>query len=276
MKIVYYAGFSNKQRSDDTEGHIAHSLEKLGHEVECVQEGSSGYFSGDLFLFHKAPIEDLKKVVFNGPKVCWYFDKVWDKRVKWMKDALEWADKIYITDGGWVKNNPNEKFEILYQGIGDDLSKGVRRDFEGKIVFTGEVYGERYEFVQLLNAIYESDFKVYCRAFNQVLRDLCVSIPIFVAPKFPSDDHYWSSRVYQTIGSGGFLIHPYCSDLAKEYEDGKEIVYYRNNDELKEKIDYYLAHPEERERIRMAGYEKTIKNYTYTQRIKQLCSPFSK
>lgn len=71
------------------------------------------------------------------------------------------------------------------------------------------------------------------------------------------------------------MIHPYCADLAKEYEDGKEIVFYTSMEDLKEKIDYYLSHPEERERIRAAGYNKTRKEYTYTQRIKELCSQFS-
>lgn len=184
MKVVYYAGFSNKLRSDDTEGHIVHSLNKLGHEVECVQEGGRGRFSGDLFLFHKASIEDLKEVKFDGPKVCWYFDKVWGKRVLWMKEALKIADKIFITDGTWVKENPDEKYEILRQGIGDDLPKGVRRAFEGKVVFTGEIYGDRVSFAQFLSDKYGYDFKIYCRAFNQALRDLCVSVPVLVAPHF--------------------------------------------------------------------------------------------
>ena len=39
---------------------------------------------------------------------------------------------------------------------------------------------------------------------------------------------------------------------------------------LKEKIDYFLTHDEDREKIRKAGYEFTHKNYTYTKRVEEM------
>ena len=36
------------------------------------------------------------------------------------------------------------------------------------------------------------------------------------------------------------------------------------------KIDYYLEHDKERKAIQKAGHEKTIKDHTYTLRIKKL------
>jgi spore maturation protein CgeB len=83
--------------------------------------------------------------------------------------------------------------------------------------------------------------------------------------KYPD---YWSDRVYETLGRGGFLIHPYVSGMEREFEDKKHLVFYEygNFKQLKELIDYYLEHDEEREAIRKAGHELVKEKYTYKNR----------
>lgn len=80
--------------------------------------------------------------------------------------------------------------------------------------------------------------------------------------------YYWSDRVYETLGRGGFMIHPYIKGMEEHFEDGKHLVFYEfgNFDDLKAKIDYYLTHDEEREKIRLAGHEHVKRNHTYMQR----------
>lgn len=90
-------------------------------------------------------------------------------------------------------------------------------------------------------------------------------------------ENYWSDRVYETIGRGGFLIHPYIKGLEDEFIDGETIVFYEygNWAQLKEKVDYYLEHDEERERIRLAGHEFVKNNATYTERLQQMLGVIS-
>lgn len=80
--------------------------------------------------------------------------------------------------------------------------------------------------------------------------------------------HYWSDRIYETLGRGGFMIHPYIKGMEEHFEDGKHLVFYKFGDfaDLKTKIDYYLEHDDEREAIRLAGHEHVKKNHTYTIR----------
>ncbi|MGA1047807.1 MAG: glycosyltransferase, partial [Minisyncoccia bacterium] len=83
--------------------------------------------------------------------------------------------------------------------------------------------------------------------------------------KYPD---YWSDRVYETMGRGGFIIHPYVSGMEREFEDKKHLVFYEygNFEQMKQLIDYYLEHDEEREAIRIAGHELVKQKYTYKNR----------
>lgn len=89
--------------------------------------------------------------------------------------------------------------------------------------------------------------------------------------------YYWSDRVYETLGRGGFIIHPYIKGMEEHFEDKKHLVFYEfgNFEQLKNLIDYYLEHDDEREAIRLAGHEHVKQNHTYKQRwgaiIKEVC-----
>lgn len=104
-------------------------------------------------------------------------------------------------------------------------------------------------------------------ALNQLYADFDVTVgdSLCVGFDYP---YYWSDRVYETLGRGGFLIHPYIKGMETDFVDGEHLVFYRFGDfeDLKSKIDYYLAHPDEREKIRIAGHKHVKENHTYKQR----------
>jgi hypothetical protein len=80
--------------------------------------------------------------------------------------------------------------------------------------------------------------------------------------------YYFSDRVFETTGRGGFIIHPYIKGIEDVFEIDKEIVAYEfeNFAELRRKINYYLSHDDEREAIRRAGHERTKRDHTYLKR----------
>lgn len=268
-RIVYTANHGNPH-SDDTEGHISHSLTQLGHEVVKLGQNEP-VLDGDILLFHKHP--NLSSVAnFGGIKVCWYFDKIkFHDREDYIRRVLEIADFVFVTDGTWAKENPHPKLRVLRQGIGDrDTSLGKRRypDLYSDLAFTGTLYGERRQWFNDLAENY--DIRAYNNIFNRDLYDLCRSTDIMVAPPTPGDDYYWSNRVYLTLGSGGFLLHPDYKGLHEEYEDGKHLVFYKDFADLVDKIDYYKINSQERKKIQRAGYKKTIQDYNFTKRVETL------
>ena len=77
-------------------------------------------------------------------------------------------------------------------------------------------------------------------------------------------------RVLEIMACRGFVLVNYQEDLAREFEDGKELVMYRSLDEMVEKVQYYLEHEEERARIARAGYEKVLREYNYAEKLRHI------
>lgn len=77
-------------------------------------------------------------------------------------------------------------------------------------------------------------------------------------------------RNYDVPGCGSFLLTQNAEDFLERYEDGKEVVIFKNKKDLIEKIKYYLEHEEEREAIAKAGYERTINDHTYEKRFNDI------
>ncbi len=75
------------------------------------------------------------------------------------------------------------------------------------------------------------------------------------------------ARHFEIPATGGFTITRRADDLETYFENGKEMVIVDSDDELVEKIKYYLAHEDERAAIAKAGYERTIAEHTYKQRL---------
>ncbi len=79
-------------------------------------------------------------------------------------------------------------------------------------------------------------------------------------------------RDFEVPACGGFLLTQENPELNEYFEPGKEIEVYRDTDDLLEKIEYYLAHDEERERVRKAGYERFLKEHTMLSRLEAIFS----
>ena len=74
-------------------------------------------------------------------------------------------------------------------------------------------------------------------------------------------------RVWDVLGSGGFLITNNQKELGDFFEIGKHLVVYESLDELRELVHYYLEHDDEREAIASAGYELVKSQGTVFSRV---------
>jgi spore maturation protein CgeB len=75
-------------------------------------------------------------------------------------------------------------------------------------------------------------------------------------------------RDFEVPMSGGFYMVEYMEELEDFFEIGKEVVCYSSVEDVSDKIEYYLRHDSERERIRRAGHERCLRDHTWQKRFK--------
>lgn len=77
-------------------------------------------------------------------------------------------------------------------------------------------------------------------------------------------------RTFEIPGCGGFLISGLADNIFDYYIPDKEMVFYKKQEDLVDKVKYYLKHESERISIAQAGYERTVREHTYEVRFKEI------
>jgi spore maturation protein CgeB len=77
-------------------------------------------------------------------------------------------------------------------------------------------------------------------------------------------------RVFDILGSGGFLLTNFQAELPAFFEPGKDLAVYESFADCEKKAEYYLDHEDERRTIAENGYRKVKAYHTYEKRVEEL------
>lgn len=75
--------------------------------------------------------------------------------------------------------------------------------------------------------------------------------------------------------TGGFLLTEACDETGDYFTPGKHLEIFHKENDLLEKVKWYLDHPEERSAIAKAGRSHALAHHTWGHRFQQLCNYFS-
>lgn len=114
--------------------------------------------------------------------------------------------------------------------------------------FRGEAWG-----IEMFRVLYEARI-----ALNRHIE---------VAERFANN-----MRLYEATGVGSLLLTDEKDNLDELFVPGREVVTYRDEDELVERVAYYLERDDERRAIARAGQERTLREHTYRRRMEELLS----
>lgn len=302
MRIAFLGNF---QVDFTSETHWARSIESLGHEVLRMQERS---FTADrvLHIASKSDIfvwvhthgwdtpgnmsDVLKELKKQGiPTVAYHLD-LYMGISRWQQyendPYLKEMQYFFTVDkfmAEWVNKNTKTKAYYVPAGVYDkECIMFPPQQVRYEIIFTGsKKYHPEHQFrpqlIEFLQQTYKKRFihigndgEVGMQRglnLNRIYRNAKIVVGDTLQVNFDYP-YYYSDRMFEVPGRGGFSIFPNIKGAEECYEDGKEIVFYKHGDfqDLKEKIDYYLDHDAEREAIRLAGFKRTLQDHTYVKR----------
>jgi len=290
-----------------SEVHWAKSLEKLGHEVTRKQENEiqrndiiREVVGHDMFLWVRTwegfvTLQDIENVRRLGiASVNVHLDLfVGISREATLDTDPRWrTDFVFTADGDPASQKVFEAHGInhhwLRAGVFDEgcvmFEPNPDPELQGNIIFVGggkeymhKEWPYRHQLIDVLEKL--DGYRKYGHPQKLVreadLNQLYANAKVVIGDSLNVGFHhpnYWSDRVYETIGRGGFMIHPRISGLEKDFKENEEVVFYDygNFAQLKEKIDYYLKNDAEREQIRKAGFERAKRDHTYLNRMQEM------
>ncbi|MBN2803638.1 MAG: glycosyltransferase [Deltaproteobacteria bacterium] len=133
------------------------------------------------------------------------------------------------------------------------------------------VYGD-YNWKKLVKDLDVRDFAAYKTELPVLFA--CSQININVtAEQMPTAVN---QRVWDVPASGGFLITDYREDAVDFFKEDEEIVVYKNFEEAKDKVKYYLNHKEIADSIAKKAHEKVVKSHKITDRLQAMYKSMKK
>jgi hypothetical protein len=302
---AHYVG--NFGPSHSTETHVGQALEANGVKVTRHQENEVDWATlhrkvarADFVLWTSthdyAPpatyphqLEFLSKV--KPPVVGYHLDIWWDlKREPRVFEAPFFRSTMVVTaDGGhpdrWATAGVNHRY--MPPGVSEFECGGgtARPEFSAPLAFVGSWQGgyhpehdHRRQLVKHLQrrgcAFWPRQGKPAVR--GEALRDLYASTTVNVGDSCFAGRiaNYFSDRVPECVGRGGFLLHPHVDGVTDGtlYTDGEHLRCWQVGDwgELDRLIDHYTAHPDEARAVAEKGRAHVLANHTYTVRMREL------
>lgn len=284
---VFYIGKFNHPHS--TENYVSWALRQLG--VEVIRQHLFRHLTGhemrdtvksiqpDVVLFSKPHLpwfvgflEWLRKA--DIPSVSWIWDLYFGYRPAIPPQFR--ADLVLTTDGGhpqhWEAMGVDHR--VLRQGIHQPEYQMITGQIQDTYAFVGSHHGSdhRVTLVKYLRKSFAPDIRFHTQLRGLPLNRKLGRTAVVIGDSYPSP-HYWSNRIYEIIGRGGFLLHPEVEGLDEEFEDGVHYVSYPRFEKgtrgLSQAVNKYTNDTDARERIRKQGFRQCRK-YTYTKRCETL------
>jgi len=82
-------------------------------------------------------------------------------------------------------------------------------------------------------------------------------------------------RTMDILSAGGFCLTNYQEELSEQFDIGKDLIVYENENDLLSKIEYYLVHDDLRKEIANNGRNRVLNEHNYAQRVKYIMNIIS-
>lgn len=206
--------------------------------------------------------ERFDLVYFASQKLC----ERWKDKLKTKCDVL-----LQCADPEVMKSIAGEKkYDLLFIGNSRRIYRQVVQDAL-TLDYPLTIYGRHWDAFPEAQACVKEPYMPN-ENVGQAYRDA----------KIVLNDHWEdmketgivSNRLFDALAAEAFII----SDEMPEIEDifRGTVVTYKDKEDLKEKADYYMKHPEEAEKLAKQGHQLVLEEHTFEKRMKKLVKDLEK
>lgn len=307
MRLSYFGNFapahsteSHVAASFEALGHTVIRIQEGATRASTVADITINE-AADLFLHtqtyplavRSSSLEDrtvaLKRIQVAGILTAFFHLDLWwglDRAVQLYEEPWIHSDFVFTADGGhnkeWEQLGVNHIWlpPGVYHAEAHDGQP--RRPYTSDVAFVGswrhyghtEHWPVRKAMLDALRRRYRNRFRCWPQTGairGERLNSLYASATVVVGDSCLAGEipNYWSDRVAETTGRGGFLIHPHVKGILDQhpslatFEPG-------NWDELIGKVDYYLTAGSARESLRVTNAAWTRERHTYKNRAQTI------
>lgn len=309
IKLAYIGNFVPEH---STENHVRQAWEDRGHTVVRVQEGDDAAFASlmenmhkvDLVLWtrtadlaakwgHLKQLNLLAKANDLGvPTVGFHLDRWWglDREAAVWQEPFFRCDYVITADGGHQEQFRSVLVNHIWLPPAVSLFETEPIDpapqFRSPLAFVGswrpgyhKEWKHRPQLVAYLERNYRNQVKFWPQPNQpsirgEQLRQLYASVDVVIGDSclVGNATHYWSDRIPETVGRGGFLIHPYVQGLEDHFTIGEHLWTWPIGDwsRLSQEIESALASPKVVAEVRESGRAHVREHHTYHRRTEQI------
>lgn len=177
-----------------------------------------------------------------------------------VKTLMQCTDPDVMTN---VDENQEKKYELLFVGNSRLVFRKILQDLlptDHELTVYGDGWDE-FPVKEYVKDIYMPNENV-----GQAYHDAKILL----------NDHWddmkengiISNRIFDALAAGAFIISDDMPELHKYFKDC--LVTYKDKGDLKEKIEYYLTHDDERNKIVGKGRDIVLENHTFDCRAKEI------
>jgi hypothetical protein len=289
-------------RGNMTNGvRVGNALRRLGHDVSRIDHlgvNGAALDGAELVLAFGTLIKPdrarwgafqrLRDVMPQGARLAlWYFDMVNPSlrhdtfKYPILLSVCQHLDFLAMTDHSYPWETHVPRFLHLMQGVEPkDFSIKVAPPEPRRwdVIFTGGMTRPFHDRRALIDALRPKflvatygrgsagrvDGKAFIDAYQ---RSRVALVP---PPPREATAGYWSNRLYLAAATGTPCVVGHAPGIEAHYEDGREVVYFRDRKEMVGAVDTLVRNAGFRRKMGLAARERTLAEHTYDKRCERL------
>ena len=246
-----------------------------------------------------ATLEKIRKIFpcnivgYAWDKPFYRLDNIQDDyRRSNLKDGIRWYDSLFVFDSFYmdeIKRQGAKKVYYLPLATNPNRYKNIsiteqdRIDYGYDVCFVGLPFENRVEIFESLRdynlGVFGDGWEKYFmlkgkklpsyyrgQASGDIANKIYLTSKIVLNIHHPQSVEGLNARTFDIPACGAFEMTDYKKNVEKHFEIDKEIVTFKNINELKSKIDFYLKNDDLRKDMAEHGKQKVLNEHTWVHR----------